>query len=142
MRPQAPIRCRLPAETVLFLDEVGELPLSLQPKLQRALQQGEVQWVGADRFLQVNVRVVAATNRDLRAEVAAGRFRADVCDVCRPKRGVGRIDQRTLPSSVRAIRAKIVETRLSWLFQGYASKVDGAISSPCPMSIPLHVAGN
>ncbi len=62
----------------LFLDEIGELPLSLQPKLLRALQSGEIQRVGADRTLLVNVRIVAATNRDLAVEVAAGRFRADL----------------------------------------------------------------
>lgn len=62
----------------LFLDEIGELPLSVQPKLLRALQQGEIQRVGADKTLRVDVRVVAATNRDLSSEVDAGRFRADL----------------------------------------------------------------
>lgn len=62
----------------LFLDEIGELPLALQAKLLRALQQGEVQRVGSDTPITVNVRVIAATNRDLRKEVLEKRFREDL----------------------------------------------------------------
>jgi two-component system response regulator AtoC len=62
----------------LVLDEIGELPLALQAKLLRALQQGEVQPVGAAQVRRVDVRVVACTHRDLAAEARAGRFRADV----------------------------------------------------------------
>ncbi len=62
----------------LFLDEIGELPLSIQAKLLRALQSGEIQRIGADHVIRVDVRIIAATNRDLPGEVAAGRFRADL----------------------------------------------------------------
>jgi DNA-binding NtrC family response regulator len=62
----------------LFLDEIGELPLTVQAKLLRVLELGEVHRVGSLEPRRVNVHVLAATNRDLRAEVASGRFRSDL----------------------------------------------------------------
>jgi transcriptional regulator with GAF, ATPase, and Fis domain len=62
----------------LFLDEVGEIPLDLQAKLLRVLQEGEFERVGDDATRRVNVRVIAATNRNLQKEIAEGRFRLDL----------------------------------------------------------------
>lgn len=62
----------------LFLDEVGELPQAVQAKLLRVLQNGEIQRLGSDKTRLVNVRIVAATNRDLKQQVKLGEFRADL----------------------------------------------------------------
>jgi anaerobic nitric oxide reductase transcription regulator len=64
----------------LFLDEVGELPLSIQPKLLRAVEQGEIEPVGGDAAVKVDVRLVAASNQDLPRLIAAGGFRQDLYD--------------------------------------------------------------
>ena len=71
-------RLQLADGGTLFLDEVGEIPLPQQGKLLRALQEGEFERVGDDKTVSVDVRVVAATNRDLMEEIKAGRFREDL----------------------------------------------------------------
>jgi anaerobic nitric oxide reductase transcription regulator len=130
----------------LFLDEIGELPLTVQPKLLRALQEGEIQRVGADRTLKVSVRVLAATNRDLPAEVAAGHFRADLfhrlnvyplkvsplrergediallagyfCDVARRRMGVGPV----------RLDASAVHALLGYPWPGNVRELDNVVS--------------
>lgn len=71
-------RLELAHEGTLFLDEVGELPLDLQPKLLRALQEREIERIGGTRPISVNVRLIAATNRDLAEMVQEKQFRADL----------------------------------------------------------------
>jgi len=62
----------------LFIDEIGELPLDLQPKLLRALEKREIRRIGGRQTIQVDVRILAATNKNLRAEIQGGRFRQDL----------------------------------------------------------------
>lgn len=71
-------RFQLADKGTLFLDEIGEIPIELQPKLLRVIQEGEFETVGDDKTKKVDVRIVAATNRDLQNEVAKGKFREDL----------------------------------------------------------------
>jgi formate hydrogenlyase transcriptional activator len=71
-------RLELAHEGTLFLDEIGDLPLELQPKILRALQEKEFERLGSNKPIPVNVRLVAATNRDLAKMVAEGQFRSDL----------------------------------------------------------------
>jgi two-component system nitrogen regulation response regulator NtrX len=71
-------RFELASGGTLFLDEIGDLSLEAQAKLLRALEAGEIERVGGNEPIKVDVRILAATNKDLRAEVAGGRFREDL----------------------------------------------------------------
>ncbi len=73
-----PGRFEIADGATLFLDEIGELPLELQPKLLRVIQDGEFERLGGSRTINVDVRVIAATNRDLKREIEEGRFREDL----------------------------------------------------------------
>ncbi len=105
----------------LFLDEVGELPLGLQAELLRVLQEGAYKRVGGDRWLASDFRLVSATNRDLRAEVDKGNFRADLFH---------RIAGATVVLPPLRDRTQDIEP----LFQKFFTEVT---SAPCPPLSPL-----
>jgi formate hydrogenlyase transcriptional activator len=122
----------------LFLDEIGEMPLEAQAKLLRVLQEGELERVGGTRALKVDARVIAATNRDLLAEVGAGRFRADlyyrlnVFPIALPPLRARRED---IPDLVRQVAARVAR-RLGRPLAGIAS---GFIEHACRYDWPGNV---
>ena len=89
----------------LLLDEIGEMPLHLQPKLLRAIEEKKVTSVGADRSVDIDVRFIATTNKDLQAEVERGAFRRDlfyrlsVMPIRVPRSESGRRTSRSWPST-------------------------------------------
>jgi DNA-binding NtrC family response regulator len=105
----------------IFLDEVGELSLDLQPKLLRALDQRESKRVGADKPVLLNVRVISATNKDLEKEVKAGKFREDlyyrlsVVRIHMPPLRSRREDIETIASPILAVISSEIGKRISGL---------------------------
>ncbi|MBI5441087.1 MAG: sigma 54-interacting transcriptional regulator [Deltaproteobacteria bacterium] len=106
-------RFELADGTTLFLDEIGELPLDLQAKLLRVLQEGEFERVGGSKTIRTDVRVIAATNRDLEKEVEAGRFRSDLW-----------YRLSVFPISVPPLRERVedIPLFLGWFIEKYAKQ--------------------
>ncbi len=107
----------------IFLDEIGELSLDLQPKLLRALDQRETKRVGADKPIRVNVRVISATNKELEKEVKAGRFREDLYY----RLSVVRINMPPLRK-----RKEDIESISAFLLAGISSEIGKKITSLSP----------
>ena len=130
-------RLELAHEGTLFLDEVGEMPLDLQPKLLRALQEREIERLGGTRPIPVNVRLIAATNRDLAQMVAEKQFRSDLLlpaeglsDVLRRRCASGRSDipvlvrhfvathSRRMGKAIETIPDETMEALVRWPWPG------------------------
>jgi PAS domain S-box-containing protein len=113
-------RFELADGATIFLDEVGELPLDLQPKLLRVLQEGEFERLGHARTIKVNVRVIAATNRDLQRMVEEGRFRADL---------FYRLNVFPIPMPALRDRKEDIPLLVRYLVQRHAGKLGKKIAS-------------
>jgi PAS domain S-box-containing protein len=129
-------RLELADQGTLFLDEVGEMPLDLQPKLLRALQEREIERLGGTRPISVNVRLIAATNRDLAKMVAEKEFRSDlfyrlkvfpvfapplrerVADIPVLVRHFVSLHSRRMGKTIETIPAEAMEALTSWKWPG------------------------
>jgi len=135
-------RLELAQEGTLFLDEVGELPLELQPKLLRALQEREIERLGGTRPIKVNVRLIAATNRNLVEMVAEKQFRADlfyrlkvfpvhspplrdrVNDIPLLARHFVAIHSRRMAKNIETIPESTMEALMRWKWPGNIRELD------------------
>ncbi len=123
---------------VLFLDEIGEMPLELQPKLLRVLQRGDVTPVGSTADHHVDVQVIAATNRDLEAEVEQGRFREDLFYRLNTVHlGVPPLRERRddIPRFIRHFAAHFAHEYDRPLWQPPADVIDRMASHPWPGNV-------
>jgi formate hydrogenlyase transcriptional activator len=111
-------RFELAHQGTLFLDEIGELPLELQPKLLRALQEQQFERLGGNRTIKVDVRIVAATNRNLRQMVAEGKFRSDL---------YYRLNVFPVPVPPLRERPEDIPLLTRFFIQRYAGKLDRTI---------------
>ena len=112
-------RFELADKGTLFLDEVGEIPLDMQSKLLRVLQEGEFERIGDERTRRVDVRIIAATNRDLKQEAEAGRFRRDLY-------------YRLNVFPIEVVPLRLREEDIPALAAHYLRQVARTLKRPCP----------
>jgi formate hydrogenlyase transcriptional activator len=125
---QKPGRFELAGEGTIFLDEIGEMPLDMQPKLLRVLQEREFERVGSPRMIRMGARVIAATNRDLASMVAERKFREDL---------FYRLN--VFPVLVPALRDRREDIPLlvRYLVEDYAARLNKAILPAAPDTIRM-----
>ena len=147
----------------LFLDELGELPIGLQVKLLRALQERQIRHVGGTRQIDVDVRIVCATNRDLRAQIAEGKFREDlyyrinVIDIALPplRERLGDVEmlarhfmRKFAPDRIKGFEPDTLMALESYAWPGNVRELQNVVERACalaegemltPAELPAHV---